>query len=271
MLRCIRAGNDQATPDRGSLPDGRCAHRLRRHLAQMAEKRSVQFRLQGAGGIVLNRWQRVPKRRIQVHRSRIRQQGPGAGLRHGLPQITQQQEGRLRHRQLVEIIHVPAKELLLVDRLARGTGPHFRRAVRSDDKQRHTALLGLDHRRVIIGTSRARGAEQHHRPPALFRQPQGKEGRRAFVEDRNRLEPGMAREGDRQRRGTRTGRNDRLPHAAAHQRLGEHAAPEGVRVAKVECGWIHGVSRASRMAINFSSVSANSLSGVDPATIPAPA
>ena len=49
-------------------------------------------------------------------------------------------------------------------------------------------------------------------------------------------------------------------------------APQRIDVAKIEMrGGVHGASKASSMALNFRSVSANSFSGVDPATMPAPA
>ena len=71
-------------------------------------------------------------------------------------------------------------------------------------------------------------------------------------------------------RSPRAGGDDRVAQPEAHERLHEHAAPEGIRVAVVERGGGTGhVSvRASTRALNFSSVSANSFSGTDPATMP---
>ena len=166
---------------------------------------------------------------------------------------------------------VGPEEFLLVDCLARSAGPHLRRPIGGDDDERRRALEGLHDRRQVIGRSRAARADEHHRLPVLLGEAQGEETGGALIEDGNRLDSRVPGEGDRERGRARPGREHGLGEALPHQGVDEDRAPQGVRVAGIQGGDVHWERRASSMALNFSSVSANSFSGEDPATIPAPA
>ena len=253
-------------------------HDLQRRLGrdQMGEER-IPIDLRGHAGrrpVIRQRRQRIPERKVQVHRSGDGTERPLHGLRHRLPEVTQSRLGRFRHGELVEKDGVVAEEPRLVDGLSRCAVPQLGRAIGRKHDQRYAGLARLDHRREIMRRGRTAGAEQRHRPPGLLREPQSEKTRRSFVHHRDRLEPAMRRRGHRHRRRAGTGGDHHSPHAAADERLHQHPRPEGVHIARIRDEGIHddvGAPIAPSMALNLSSVSANSFSGVEPATMPAPA
>ena len=175
---------------------------------------------------IVDRRQRIAKRRIQMHRTAPRTHRPPHGVRHRLSQVTQPRLARLRHREFMKKINVPAEQLLLIDRLPRRTRPHLGRTIRRDHEQRHPTLLRLNHGRKVIRPRRATRTHEHGRPPLALRDPQCKKRRRPLVEHRHCRDLRLPHQGKRQRRRPRPRRNHGLPHAEPPQRLREHTTPE---------------------------------------------
>ena len=191
-----------------------------------------------------------------------------------LAQVAQSRLRGLRHGDFVEKDRVFTEQARLVDGLPRGAVAQFGGTIGREHDERHPRLARLDHRREVMRRCRAAGAEQRHRFPGLLGEAEREEAGRTFVHHRDRLDPAMRRRHHRHRRRAGTGGHHHSFHAAAHERLHQHARPKGVHVARVRNEGIHddkGAPIAPSMALNLSSVSANSFSGVDPATIPAPA
>jgi hypothetical protein len=126
----------------------------------------------------------------------------------------------------MEKVHVVAKKLLLIDRLSGAAVAHLRRTIRSNHEQRHSTLLRFDDRGKIISTGGPTRAQQHHGLTLPSREPKREETRGSFIKHRYRLDLRVSCESKRQRRGPRSGRNHRRPHAQPRQGFNEHAPPE---------------------------------------------
>jgi hypothetical protein len=178
--------------------------------------------------------QRVAEGRVEVHGAGLGPGGAFAGVRDRLAQVAEALQRGLRHGEFVMPHGVRAVEFLLVDGLAGGAFAQLGRAVGGDDDERRAAFARLDDRREIIRRRRAGGADERDGPGVPPGEAEREEARRAFVEHGDGFDAGVARKGERERRRARAGREHRVPHAAAMQRLGEHGAPEGVCVAEIE-------------------------------------
>ena len=94
-------------------------------------------------------------------------------------------------------------------------------------------LVGLDHRRVVVGRRRARGAQQRHRLAARLRRAEREEAGGALVEDHAHLDLRLAPERQRERGRARAGGDHRPPQAATGELLDEGRGECGVGVGRV--------------------------------------
>ncbi len=227
------AGHDHAAPRDKIRRQSRLLCKLRRGARRQREKLLPVHRPgQPLRRAIRDRRQGIAKRRVQMHRAAV-ERAPDR-MPQRLAQIAQRLRARLRHRELMIKRHKTAEELLLVDGLPRGTVAHFRRTVGGDDEQRRAALLRLDHRRQVVGPGRAAGAEQHHRRAGALGDAEPEKRRRALVQHRRGRDARVRHQRHGERRVARAGRDDRVPHARAPQRLRRHRAPQRVRVSKIK-------------------------------------
>ncbi len=194
------------------------------------------------GSLDGNRCQRLAPGQVEVDRSRSRLAASRRQRPAGDRAVVQQPVvvGRVRP-DFAEPAHRGAEDLDLVDRLAGADPAQLRRPVGAEHDQGHARLVGLDHGRVVVGDSGARGAEQCHRSPARLRGSQREEGGRALVDDRRHLDLRLAPERHRQGSRARTGGDDRVAQPAAGELLGEGRGQSGVGV-----GRVHAVGRLTR-------------------------
>ena len=200
-----------------STPGARLAQ-LGPGAAVLAPAPVLGVELLGRGGERLAQWE------VQVHGPRA---PPGGGV-----------EGTAGQRAVVDRRVAPglvgahldkpfgraSVEPQLVDRLSRSHAAQLGRTVGGQHDQRHAGLPRLDHGGVKVGRRAAGRAGDGYRAAARLGHSQSGETGAALVDHRDRLEPRLARERERERRVARARTGDRVGHAAAHQFL--HESPD---------------------------------------------
>ena len=131
---------------------------------------------------------------------------------------------------LAEPPHRVAVELQLVDGLARARIAQLRRPVGGAHDERHPCVTRLQHRGMEVRGGGARGAQHDGRAPGHFGCPQREERRGSLVEVDVQPDPVVGGQGQRQGRGTGSGRECSVPDSGAHPFVDECAGQCGVHV-----------------------------------------
>src|SRR5690606_18562269 len=120
--------------------------------------------------------------------------------------------------------------------------------------QRQPALARLDHRGVVVGERRARGADEHARHAREPRLPEREEARAALVDQAVAVEPARLAGGPHERRRARAGADDGGAHAGLDQALEQDRRPLRLRIRHSRSSAL-GVSAAPAATTAWSSAS----------------
>ena len=278
IVPCVaRPADDDASRAPGQLARRRVERRLvrielsrcdadrREDVGRPPRKKIIFFWVVLAGPRRGERDERFPERRVEMHGTAWRAQGPGSRSGGHRAQVPQRLRRALRNTEIGEEPHVRSEQVLLVQSLRRAEAVQLGGPVRGERDDRDAARLGLQQRRIEV---RACGAGRRHHQRRLSRRlccPEREERAAALVDHRPDGEPrlGGAREGEGSR--TRPRRDHRFRSAGGAQLVDERARPP-----PVEAGAHLGASSASSSARALSCVSIHSDWGEEPSTIPAP-
>ena len=107
----------------------------------------------------------------------------------------------------------------LVDRLVRAGAAQPRRTVGGQQRERHPSLRRLDDGGEVLGGRRAARARERDRPALAFASPSAKKPLARSSRWTCTRMPRVARQRQRERRRARAGRDARVAHAAADERV----------------------------------------------------